>query len=101
METVLMIVIGLAAVAAVAFPLLRRSSGMDPHLDPDPSMVEATDAKSAGAVGSPELEREIMQYREARRAGRLCPQCSAANAAGSRFCAECGTALQPADGAAG
>ncbi|HEU5210517.1 MAG TPA: zinc ribbon domain-containing protein [Longimicrobiales bacterium] len=100
METFLMIVIGLVAVAAVAYPLLRRGSGMDPHLDPDPSMIEATDARSAGAVGPPELEREITQYREALRAGTLCPKCSFANSATSRFCAECGTELKPADGAA-
>lgn len=99
METLLLVLIGLVAVGAVAYPLLRRSSGMDPHLDPDPSMVEATDAKSAGAVGPPELEQEILRYREALRAGTLCPKCNAANAAGSRFCATCGTALAPAGAA--
>jgi hypothetical protein len=97
MEFVLMIVIGLVAVAAVAYPLLRRSGGLDPHLDPDPGTIEATDAKSAGAVGPPELEQEIMRYREALRSGTLCPKCSFANPAGSRFCAECGTVLDPID----
>jgi hypothetical protein len=101
METLLIIVIGLVAASAVAYPLLRRSSGLDPHLDPDPSLVEATDAKSAGAVGPPALEQEILQYREALRAGTLCPKCSFANPAGSRFCSECGTALKPGNGGAG
>lgn len=98
MENVLIILIGIAAAAAVAYPLVRKGAGgVDPHLDPDPSMVEATDAKSAGAVGPPELEREILRYREAIRAGTVCPQCSAANEPASRFCADCGTALAPAD----
>ncbi len=100
METLLLVLIGLIAVGAVAYPLLRRSSGMDPHLDPDPSMVEATDAKSAGAVGPPDVEQEILRYREALRAGTLCSKCSSANAPGSRFCATCGNALTPANGAA-
>lgn len=93
MENVLIILIGLAAAAAVAWPLVRSTGASDPHLDPDPRVVEATDAKSAGAVGSPEVEREIMRYREARRAGTLCARCTAANRAGSRFCAQCGAQL--------
>ncbi len=97
METLLIILIGIAAAAAVAYPLVRKGAGgVDPHLDPDPSMVEATDARSAGAVGPPELEQEILRYREALRAGTVCPACSAPNQAGSRFCAECGTALAAA-----
>ncbi|MHB1168073.1 MAG: hypothetical protein ACYC28_02170 [Longimicrobiales bacterium] len=100
METLLLVLIGLVAVAAVAYPLLRRSSGMDPHLDPDPGMIEATDAKSAGAVGPPDLEQEILRYREALRAGTLCSKCSSANPPASRFCAACGNALTPAEGPA-
>lgn len=93
MENVLIILIGLAAAAAVAWPLVRSTSASDPHLDPDPSVVEATDAQSAGAVGSPDIEREIMRYREARRAGTMCRRCTTANRAGSRFCAQCGKPL--------
>ena len=96
MESLLIIVIGLAAAAAVAYPLVRStSSTSDPHLDPDPSVVEATDARSAGAVGSPEVEREVMRYREAVRAGTVCGRCRAANRAGSRFCSDCGQQLTP------
>lgn len=102
MESLLIILIGLAAAAAVAYPLVRTTnSGSDPHIDPDPSVVEATDARSAGAVGSPEVEREVMRYREAVRAGTVCGRCRAANRAGSRFCSECGQQLSPATGRAG
>lgn len=98
MENVLIILIGLAAAAAVAWPLVRSTTASDPHLDPDPSVVEATDAQSAGAVGPPDVEREIMRYREALRGGTVCARCQAANRAGSRFCAECGAQLaRPAE----
>jgi hypothetical protein len=95
MDAVVIALIALVVVAAVAWPLLRTGPASDPHLDPDPSILEATDAKSAGAIGSPELEREILQYREAVRAGPVCPRCTSANARDSRFCAECGAALTP------
>lgn len=90
MDVVVIAVIAVVVVAAVAWPVLRGGPTSDPHLDPDPSVLEATDAKSAGAIGSPELEREILQYREALRAGTLCARCMTANPAGSRFCAQCG-----------
>ncbi len=96
MESVLIVLIGLLAAAAVAYPLVRGTGGSsDPHLDPDPSLIEATDAKSAGAVASPDIEREVTRYREALRAGTVCARCKAANATASRFCAECGAALAP------
>jgi hypothetical protein len=102
MESLLIIVIGLAAAAAVAYPLVRSTNGAsDPHLDPDPSIVEATDARSAGAVGAPEVEREIMRYREAVRAGTVCGRCRAANREGSRFCSDCGQPLKPTTRRAG
>ena len=90
MDVVVIALITVVVVAAVAWPLLRGGPASDPHLDPDPSVLEATDAKSAGAIGSPELERQILQYRDALRAGTVCPRCTAANPAGSRFCAQCG-----------
>ena len=90
MDVVVIALIAVVVVAAVAWPLLRGGPASDPHLDPDPSVLEATDAKSAGAIGSPELEREILQYRDALRAGTVCPRCTTANPADSRFCAQCG-----------
>ena len=93
MDVVVIALIAVVVVAAVAWPLLRGGPASDPHLDPDPSVLEATDAKSAGAIGSPELEREILQYRDALRAGTVCPRCTTANPAGSRFCAQCGAAI--------
>lgn len=103
MEAILIIVIAVGVAAAVAYPLVRGGgTGSDPHLDPDPSVIEATDAKSAGAVGSPAVEAEIMRTREALHAGTVCPRCAFANAPDSRFCSECGSALaRDADTAAG
>lgn len=96
MEMILVILIGVGVAGAIAWSIVRGGGSSDPHLDPDPGVIEATDAKSAGAVGSPAVEAEITRYREALRAGTVCPRCSFANSAGSRFCSECGSALEAA-----
>lgn len=93
MELLIVAAIALVVVAAVAYPVLRGGPASDPHLDPDPSVLAATDAKSAGAIGSPDVEREILAYRDALRAGTVCARCAAANPAASRFCAQCGKAI--------
>jgi ribosomal protein L40E len=83
MESVLIILIVLAAVAAVIYPLVHRSA-TEP-LEPE-----------TPAVDEAELEREIERYRVALRAGTLCRRCGAANPDGSRYCAECGRRLASA-----
>jgi hypothetical protein len=82
MEALVIIVMVLAAVAAVIYPLLRRS-GTEP-LDPAGSAPPDDDA----------LEREVARYRAALRAGTLCRRCGAAKREGSRYCAECGRRIQ-------
>lgn len=56
---------------------------------PAPTGAPRTDA--AGAL-SP-TEREILRYREARRAGTICQYCNAASPPDSKYCMECGRAL--------
>lgn len=79
MEFVLIGVLAAAAIAVVAYPLVRESRPV---------------------VDETALDAELDAYRAALRNGTLCETCLAANAAGSRFCAECGAALGAADGAA-
>jgi hypothetical protein len=80
MEYLIPALIGLAVLAVVATPLLRRGSG-----------AGATDAS---------FDEGVDRYRAALRGGTLCPDCLRANAAGSAFCTECGAALKPAAGEA-
>ncbi|HUH11954.1 MAG TPA: hypothetical protein VMK65_02545 [Longimicrobiales bacterium] len=81
METLVIVVLALVAVAVVAWPVLRppaRDAGAE-----DPAAAEAA------------LDAEVARYREAVRGGTVCPRCLAANPAGSQFCAECGTPVGP------
>lgn len=74
----------LAVIAFVAWPMIggRR---------------RATDA--GGPVDDARIERRIREYREALRRRTVCESCLYANAAGARYCAECGSPLAPVDGA--
>jgi hypothetical protein len=72
-EYLVVVVLGLIALAAVLFPFL------------------------AGVARYPDrasLDHDLRRYREAVDAGTVCPRCRAANPAGSRFCADCGRALE-------
>jgi hypothetical protein len=71
-QTLLIVVLALIALGAIAFPLLVGHE-------------RYTDEKA--------LETDLRRYREALRAGTLCDRCHTPNAAGSRYCAECGRAL--------
>ena len=71
-EYLLVIVLGLIALGAVAFPLL---AGLERYPD------EA------------ELDADVARYRDALRAGTLCQRCHAPNSPGSRFCGDCGEPL--------
>jgi uncharacterized membrane protein len=71
-EYLVVVLLGLLAVGAVAFPVL---AGLRRYQD------------------AAELEADIARYREAVAAGTVCARCRQANPAGSRFCTECGREL--------
>lgn len=71
-EYLVVIILGLIAAGAVAFPFLTGAT-------------RYTDAER--------MEADIQRYRDAVAAGTVCSSCRAANPAGSRYCAECGKAL--------
>lgn len=72
-ELVLILILGVIAVGAVAYPLLVGRARYD------------DDA---------ELEADIQRYRKALKAGTVCPRCRHANAADARFCTDCGRDLK-------
>ncbi len=71
-QYVIIAALAVIALAAVAFPLLA-------------GRARYPDAET--------LEQDLARYRAAVAAGTVCPRCRAANAEGSRFCAECGRDL--------
>lgn len=81
-----MIVLGLIVAGYVLIPLDRNRRVV--AYDWDGS--GATDVRDDRREG---VETEVLAYRAALKAGTLCSRCGTANAAGSRFCGECGRAL--------
>jgi hypothetical protein len=80
------IVIALAVIAFVAWPLVaRRATG------------RATAASSSSVVDTDRIEERIGEYRQALRRRTVCERCLYANPQSSRFCAECGARLPAAD----
>lgn len=75
-EALLIVALGLIVAAVVAYPLIAGRPRYD-------------DAAA--------LEAEVARYREALAAGTVCARCRAANPADSRYCAECGRALEARD----
>jgi hypothetical protein len=71
-DYIVVLVLALVAVGAVAFPLI---AGRERYDDPDA------------------LDVDLARYREALRAGTVCPRCRQANVPESRFCSECGREL--------
>lgn len=71
-EIVVIVILGVIALGAVAYPLLV---GRERYDDAD------------------ELEAEIRRYREALAAGTVCHRCQHPNGPDARYCAECGRAL--------
>jgi len=71
-EYLIVIVLGLIAVGAVAFPFIVGRGGYD---------------------DAAELEADVQRYRDALREGTLCSHCREANPPDSQFCRSCGHAL--------
>lgn len=71
-EIILILILGVIALGAVAYPLLV---GRDRYAD------------------AADLEADVRRYREALKAGTVCPRCQHANPPEARFCAECGRDL--------
>lgn len=71
-ETLLIVVLGIIALGAVAYPLLV---GRERYADAD------------------ELEADVRRYREALAADTVCGRCRHPNRPDARFCAECGHEL--------
>lgn len=71
-EYLLVIVLGIIAIGAVAFPLIAGRTRYD-----DPARLDA----------------DVERYRKALADGTVCPRCRYANTAGARYCADCGREL--------
>lgn len=71
-ELILILILGLVALGAVAYPLLV---GRERYPDAET------------------LDADIRRYREALDAGTVCTRCRHPNAPDARFCAECGREL--------
>jgi hypothetical protein len=109
MEMLAVAVIALAAFAVVLIPLLRRGvpSAADQRefaVDEDVATQAASVRAGAAAERAAEpaangdaIEREVLRYREALRAGTLCARCGQANPPDSAYCSDCGTRLPLAD----
>ncbi len=115
MDTFVIAFIAIVAFAAVLVPLMRRGTRSTADQrefaisDDDVAADEATaspmrsDADVAvqmsvlREVSDDAIEREVLRYRAALRAGTLCPRCGQANPADSAFCSDCGRKLPLAD----
>jgi hypothetical protein len=86
MEIVVMIVLGLIVAGYVLIPFDRNRRVVAWDWD-------GTGVSSLREDRRAEVETEVQQYREALKEGTLCDRCGTANAAGSRFCGECGRPL--------
>lgn len=72
-ELILILILGVIALGAVAYPLLV---GRARYVDPA------------------DLEADVRRYREALGAGTVCARCRHANPPDALYCAECGRALE-------
>src|SRR5688500_9123806 len=102
MEMLVIAIVAIVAFAAVLVPLLRRGRGGDadarefdagagaPRSEAAANAAHAGAAPAAGQSEDDRIEREVLRYREALRAGTLCARCGQANPPGSAYCADCG-----------
>lgn len=72
-QAILILILGVIALGAVAYPLL---------------------VGRARYVDRADLEADLRRYREALAADTVCPRCRHANAPDARYCAECGRELE-------
>lgn len=62
----------------------------------EPAEEQAGAAAADGTAPEDPIEREILRYRIAVRAGTVCRRCRQANPEGSRYCSECGSRIAAA-----
>ena len=89
MEIIVMIAIGLIVAVYILRPLSRSQ----------PPGLYDWDGSKADELAEhrrADIERDVMLYREALRAGTVCTRCGQANKTDSRFCADCGRPLRNA-----
>jgi len=99
MEIVMIAVIATLAFAAVLVPLFRRDAGADARefrVDTAPGDVLETPVVLLTTDDA--VEREVLRYRAALRAGTVCGGCGQANPPDALYCYECGNRL-PRDAA--
>ena len=118
MEMLVIATTAILAFTAVLLPLVRRDPGgaddeqefdtgapADDRVADDalaattasPAASATAAADDSASVSGDRIEREVLRYREALRAGTLCPRCGQANPPGSVYCADCGKRLPLAD----
>lgn len=98
MDTIVLVLIGAAALVAVGFPLLRARR---PMAAPGAysSVFSATDRGASSApvaryADDAAIDAAVERYRVALRAGTICDRCRQANPPESRFCADCGHGIR-------
>lgn len=112
MEMAVITLIALLAFAAVLYPLFKRGPAGDDEREfgmgsddgalapmaagPATPLADVT-THDEPAAGGDDIEREVLRYRVAVRAGTVCRKCGQANPADSAFCFECGARLARAD----
>jgi len=65
------------------------------------SAMEEEERELVAPTSDEALEAEIRAVRRGLEEGTTCPDCGHLNATGSRFCASCGSALEPGGGGSG
>ena len=113
MELLVITIVAVVAFALVLIPLFRRGprgdderefgSGTRREAPPAPMgagpatpLADVT-AHAGREVAADDVEREVLRYRTAVRAGTICRKCGQANPADSLFCFKCRAQLQRAD----
>ncbi len=91
MEIIIVVLVGVAAVALVMVPLLRSDRVAQDSGDMEP--LPGSDASDAMSSPDEYVREEVQLYRDALRAGTVCDRCLQANPDGSRFCSACGRQL--------
>lgn len=83
MQVIIIVLVAVAAVGAVIYPMLSSGRGRDFSRTPP--------------AEGPDLDAAVERYRASLRAGTLCLRCGWANPAGSAYCSDCGEPLIAAE----